>query len=147
MAMLEMNHKCRLCMAAMPRKRSTNLFSPIGLLQKWASRIQDHFDVRASTNDGLPANICDKCKRRLAFIEKAAVDREDFREQARRCCTTLLSRGPQKHPKDTCGSAVSLDIANARPQLNRSSMLGRKLDFGQTLTAEGMYLHVRLCSS
>lgn len=94
--------------------------------------------MRASTNDGLPAYICDKCKRRFVFIEKAAVDREDFREQARKCRTTLLSRGPQKRPKDTCGSAVSPDTANARPQPKRSSMLGRKLDLGQTLTAEGM---------
>ena len=104
--MLEMNHEYRLCMAVMPSKRSTKLFSPIGLMQKWASRIQGHLDLSAFTNDGLPTYICDKCKRRLLFIEKAAVDREDFGEQARKSRTTLLSRGPQKRPKDTCWSAV-----------------------------------------
>ena len=39
--------------------------------------------ISASTNDGLPSYICDKCKGCLVFLEKVAVDHEDLGEQAR----------------------------------------------------------------
>ena len=41
------SHVCRLCRAvvSLPAKRSNSLFSPIGLQQKWVSRIKDLLDV------------------------------------------------------------------------------------------------------
>ena len=109
---VEITHECRLCRTVVPTKRSTSLFSPLGLQQKWASRIEHLLDVSAANNDGLPAYMCDKCKRRLVYLEKAAEDLSDFREQARKSRRfTVVSRGQLKRTKDTCGSVVSPDTA------------------------------------
>ena len=87
MAALEIDCECRLCIAVMPNEQSTSLFSPIRLLQKWESRIQDLLDVSTPTctNEGLPLYIWDKGKWRLVFLEKAAMDHVNFHERARRC--------------------------------------------------------------
>ena len=138
-------HECRLCRAVVPAKQSTSLFSPLGLQQKWASRIEDLLDVSAAHNDGLPGHICDKCKRRMVLLEKAAVDLVDFREQARKS-RVVAPRGPLKRTKDTSGSVVSPDTAKARPQPKRLSSVGRRLEFKEGSSAEGELQHVQQCT-
>lgn len=111
MVALEMNCECCLCKAAMPSKQSTSLLSPIRLLQKCASRIQNLCDVHCMHIHQQWSSFVHwlKCKQRLAFLEKSAMNCEDFREQARKCLTVLLSRGRHKRPKDTCESTVPPD--------------------------------------
>lgn len=134
----ESTHDCRLCRAVVPAKRSTSLFIPLGLQQKWASRIEDLFDVSAAHNDGLPVYICDIFKRRLVLLGMAAVDLTNFREQARKF-SVVASRGLLKRTKDTSGSAVSPYIMNAIPQPKRLSSLVKRLDFGESSITDGKF--------
>ncbi len=133
---LQNTHLCRLC-AVEVGKRSTSLFSPPGLQQKWASRIQDLLLVGADCNDGLPGYICDKCKRRFVGLERAAEDLVHFREQARKSHKRLAHcRGALKRTKDTSRSFASPDTVQARLPSNRTTTAGKRLDFGQGLISE-----------
>ena len=109
---LEMNCECCLCKAVVPSKQSTSLLSTIRLLQKWACRIQNLRDVHCMHVHQQWSSFVHrlKCKQHLAFLEKSAMNCEDFRQQARKWLTVLLSRGRHKHPMDiTCKSTVSPD--------------------------------------
>jgi len=59
-------------------------------------------DVSIDANDGFPEHVCEKCKRRLEHLEKAAEDLESFRAQVRASYASLrLKRSELKRSKDT----------------------------------------------
>ena len=121
---------CRLCRSVVG-KYAVSLRNPTNRL---AERIQDLLDVTVVLNDSMPQHICEKCKRRVESLEKAAQDLTDFRSLAR---ATLKSfeegehRGPLKRTRETSGAiGVSPDTQKARPPSKKSSSR-RQLNFGQ----------------
>ena len=73
----------------------------------------DLLDVTIAAKDGLPQQICNKCKRKLERLEKAAEELEYFRTQASSNPTILTStRRELKRTKETSASVgVSPDTA------------------------------------
>lgn len=123
---------CRLCRTEMPGKNSVALFSLAGEQQRLSTRISELLDVSVAKDDGLPGHICKKCKHRLEYLEKAAEDLVDFRDQAQAYQRLLLPqvRGPLKRTKESSGTFVSPDTARVRPVAKRSVTASRMLDFG-----------------
>ena len=76
--------QCRICQIAVPRHRAIDLFGPKVVKEKLCCRISDLLDVPVSANDGLSQYICEKCKRKLDRLERAAEELNDFRLQAHR---------------------------------------------------------------
>ena len=69
------------CQSAVPSAHAVCLFGPSATRQSLSSRISDLHDVPIAENDGYPEHVCEKCKRRLKHLEKAAEDLENFRSQ------------------------------------------------------------------
>ena len=79
-------------------------------------------------NDGLSRYVCEKCKRKLDRLEKAAEELEDFRRQVAHTYTQLgLSRGELKRTSSAVG--VSPDTEKSRPPSKK--LFRRRLDFEQ----------------
>ena len=94
------------------------LFGPSANRQSLSSRISDLLDVPIAENDGYPEHVCEKCKRRLERLEKAAEDLENFRSQANSSYIKLRTcrRGELKRTKETSSSVgISPDTAKNRP--------------------------------
>ena len=123
--------ECRLCKAFVPRHRAIDLFGPKAVKERLSFRITGLLDVPVRVSDGLSRHICEKCKRKLDRLEKAAEELEDFRRQAARTYTQLgLSRGELKRTKETSSAVgVSPDTEKSRPPSKKLSR--RRLDFEQ----------------
>ena len=104
---------CRLCRASIASGSDVCLFSQTVVRQNLPGRITDLLDVPIAAKDGLPQHICNKCKRKLERLEKAAEELEDFRTQASSNHTILAStRRELKRIKETSASVgVSPDTA------------------------------------
>ena len=125
---------CRLCQSSVPSAHAVCLFGPTAVRQSLPSRISDLLDVPVVENDGFPEHICEKCKRRLERLEKAAEDLENFTSQAKSSYTTLCTcrRGELKRTKETSSSVgISPDTAKSRPPSKRR-LTQKRLDFNQS---------------
>ena len=125
---------CRLCQSAVPSAHAVCLFGPTASRQNLPSRISDLLDVPIAENDGYPEHICEKCKRRLERLEKAAEDLVNFRSQANSSYGKLLTcmRGELKRTKETSSSVgVSPDTSKNRPPSKRR-LTQRRLEFTQS---------------
>ena len=139
---------CRLCRELVPSKRALSWFSPTGIQQRLASRIEALLSVKVRSDDGLPGYICIKCKSRTVTLEKAAADLREFKQLAS-CSRSALERvrGPLKRTKCTSNDiGVSPDTARERPKCKLSR---KRLEFNSkyyqrnwSLTARSMpYYH------
>lgn len=102
-------------------------------LDSLSSRISDLLDVPIAENDGYPEHICEKCKRRLERLEKAAEDLENFRSQANSSYTKLRTcrRGELKQTKET-SSSVGISPNTAKNRLpSKRRLTQKRLDFIQ----------------
>lgn len=129
---------CRLCQSDASVNNSISLFSKSSIQKNWAARISDLLLVDMATpNGGLPSQFCSKCCRRIERLEKAASDLAEFKKQARECCRAFqLSRKRTKETSSDVG--ITPDTAKARPPIKmRSSISGRRLEFGPTPVADG----------
>ena len=117
----------------MKTKDNVVLFSNAGVQHKWAERITDLLGVRVVSGNGLPQQICEKCKRRAETMERAATDLVAFRDQATTTYTQLsVTRGSLKRSKATSAAVcVSPDTARARPPTKKLS--SRRLDFSSSI--------------
>ena len=109
-------------------------------------RISDLLDVPIAENDGYPEHICEKCKRRLERLEKAAEDLENFRSQANSSYTKLRTcrRGELKQTKETSSSVgISPDTAKNRPPSKRR-LTQKHLDFTQG-KKQKIHIYIYLC--
>ena len=99
---------CRLCQSSVSSAHAVCLFGPTATRQNLTIRISDLLDVPIAVNDGYPEHICEKCKRRLERLEKAAEDLENFRSQASSSYNKLpggtCRRGELKRTKETSSS-------------------------------------------
>ena len=110
------------------------LFGPTASRQNLPSRISDLLDVPIAENDGYPEHICEKCKRRMERLEKAAEDLVNFRSHANSSYAKLRTcmRGELKRTKETSSSVgVSPDTAKNRPPSKRR-LTQRRLEFTQS---------------
>ena len=69
---------CRLSRASIASGSAVCLFSQTAVRQNLPGRIRDLLDVPIAAKDGLRQHICNKCKRKLERLEKAAEELEDF---------------------------------------------------------------------
>lgn len=124
---------CRLCNTATTTKRSLNLFSSSGIRHQWSSRISSLLEISIDRSDGQSPCVCDICKNRVVYLEKALVDLAAFKTLARSSPSQLQKvRGPLKRCKVTSGSVgVSPDTSKERPP---SKLTRRRLDFQCKLT-------------
>ncbi len=125
---------CRLCQSAVPSAHAVCLFGPSATRQSLSSRISDLLDVPIAENDGYPEHVCEKCKRRLERLEKAAEDLENFRSQANSSYIKLRTcrRGELKQTKETSSSVgISPDTDKNRPPSKRR-LTQKRLDFTQS---------------
>lgn len=132
---------CRLCGNNHPTKNMIAIFSQSGARERLSARIVDLARVPVRQGDGLPATVCQQCKRRLVALEKAVVQLSEFRRQCQDTYQTLVlspsttSINPVhseslKRPKESSGSiGVSPDTARCRPPSKRSSGVSRSLLF------------------
>ena len=121
--------ECRLCQVPIPRHRTVSLFGPKLEKERLSTRISDLLDVPVGVNDGLPEYICEKCKRKLDRLVKAAEELEEFKRQASRIYTEFgLKRKDLKRTKETSSAVgVSPDTAMRRPPSKKRSR--RHLNF------------------
>ena len=70
-------------------RSSVNLFTAIGLKNKWASRISALLQVAVDYDQMLTSHVCTKCTRRLVAPEKAEIDLHAFKQQAWSSLTAL----------------------------------------------------------
>ena len=134
LAMAFRNCLCRLCQSSVPSAHAVCLFGAIATRQSLPSRISDLLDVTIAEDDDYPEHICEKCKRRLERLEKAAEDLENFRSQANSSYSKLRTcrRGELKRTKESSGSVgISPDTAKNRPPSKRR-LTQRRLDFTQS---------------
>ena len=124
---------CRLCNVATTTKRSINLFSSSGIQHQWSSRISSLLEISIDRNDGHSPCVCDICKTRVVYLEKALADLTAFKTLARSSQSGVEKvRGPLKRCKVTSGSmGVSPDTSRERPP---SKLTRRRLDFQCKLT-------------
>jgi len=97
-------------------------------LQPWVCAM---LDVSVDANDGFPEleHVCEKYKRRLERLEKAAEDLELFRAQVRAWYASLrLKRSELKRSKDTSSIDASPDTVRVRPP-SKKLLTARHLDF------------------
>ena len=120
---------CRLCLVSVPSGHAVCLFSSKAEKLKLRSRIADLLDLPViGEKDGFSKHICEKCKRKLERLEKAAEELAEFRCQAK----SVLQRGHLKRTKETSSlDGVSPDTAKTRPPYKKH-LLRRKLDFDQS---------------
>lgn len=123
---------CRLCRSLVLDVKATSLFTSMGLVNQWPSRIESLLNVPVSKDDGLPTHICCKCKTRIVNLERARIDLEEFKELAR-CSKSALdrvrstSKCPVKRTRNTSGNVgVSPDTQRERP---KSKLTRKRLDF------------------
>ena len=134
LAMATRSCLCRLCQSSVSSAHAVCLFGPTATKQNLTIRISDLLDVPIAVNDGYPEHICEKCKRRLERLEKAAEDLENFRSQASSSYNKLgtCRRGELKRTKETSSSVgISPDTAKSRPPSKRR-LTQRRLDFTQS---------------
>ena len=138
---------CRLCKSSVAVNRAVSLFSPGSILHKLPTRIEILLEVSVHEKDGLPPYICERCKRQLERLERAAQDLDTFRKLASESYSVLLSRasgeentvrlpgrGGLKRTKESSGTlGVSPDTVKARPPLKRH--LAKRLNFGMNRLA------------
>ena len=105
---------CRLCQSSVPSAHAVCLFGPTAVRQSLPSRISDLLDVPVVENDGFPEHICEKCKRRLERLEKAAEDLENFTSQAKSSYTTLCTcrRGELRETSSSVGDPLPKDVSH-----------------------------------
>ena len=119
------SYSCRLCGAPILSKHAVAIFSLTAAKQRRLStRIKDLLDIEVGLDNGLSQHICQRCKRRLETLERAAEDLRDFHSQARRNYQRLLAahRGSLKRPKETSASVgVSPDTQKSRPAPKRQT--------------------------
>ena len=94
---------CRLCLSIVDSRSSVNLFTVIGLKNKWASRISALLLVAVDDDQMLTSHVSTKYTHRLDALEKADIDLHAFKQQAWSSLTALQSRGSLKRPKVTGG--------------------------------------------
>ena len=123
--------ECRLWQIPVPRHRTVSLFGPKAVKESLSTRIIDLLDVPVGVNDGLPKYICEKCRRKLERLEKAAEELVEFRREVSRVYVQFkLKRREMKRTKETSSAVgVSPDTARSRPPAKRLSP--RQLDFDQ----------------
>ena len=125
---------CRLCVQKISSKHSVNLFRNENFQQSLAARVVALLDVPVEANDGISQVICERCKRRLVRLEKAAEELTDFRKLASDNYQSFLPRPSLKCTKETSAMVgVSPDTQKARPPPKRFTT--RRLDFGQSSSA------------
>ena len=98
-------------------------------------------DVSVDANDGFPEleHVCEKYKRRLERLEKAAEDLESFRAQVRALYASLrLKRSELKRSKDTSSTDASPNTVRVRPP-SRKLLTARHLDFDDCKFIEVLY--------
>ena len=98
-------------------------------------------DVSVDANDGFPEleHVCEKYKRRLERLEKAAEDLESFRAQVRALYASLrLKRSELKRSKDTSSIDASPDTVRVRPP-SKQLLTARHLDFDDCMFIEVLY--------
>ena len=122
---------CRLCQSSVSSAHAVCLFGQAATRQNLPFRISDLLGVPIAKNDSYPEHICEKCKRRLERLEKAAEDLENFRSLANSSYTKLHAcrRGELKRTKETSSSVgVSPDTDRNRPASKRP-LTQRRLDY------------------
>lgn len=121
---------CRLCQTMVPSAHAVCLFSIKADKARLRSRISDLLDIPVTEKDGLPEHICEKCRRKLERLEKAAEDLVDFWHQAKSACTVLFGQGRQlKRRKETSSMlGVSPDTARNRPP-SKKPLPRRQLEY------------------
>ena len=105
-------------------KRIINIFTRKSMEKGWGRRINTLLDISVSQDDELPAYICNKCIARIVTLEKAFIDRCDFKKSARAC----MEQGHHslKRTKATTGEVgVSPNTFRERPR----SKVARRLRF------------------
>ena len=61
-------------------KKAVALFSTSGVQQRWAVRISTLLDIPEPTKDDqFPSHICDKCRAKISFLEKATAELSRFK--------------------------------------------------------------------
>ena len=71
--------------------------------------------VQVDETNLLPSSVCKMCICHLEFLEKVAVDLQDFRELAQHSMSTHQSYGPLKRTRVTSSDVgVSPDMAKER---------------------------------
>lgn len=114
---------CRLCRGVVDCRSTVHLFSAKGKINKWASRISSLLSLPVEEDERISPHICFTCTRRVANLEKAATDLQEFQNLAQCSLTALKTIVPLKRTRVTSGDVgVSPDTARARP----SSKLSRK---------------------
>ena len=82
---------CRLCKKTVSAKKAVSLFGTSGVKDRLAARISVLLDVPEPAPDDLfPLHICESCKSKISFLEKAVVQLDRFRNLAK---SSLESRG------------------------------------------------------
>ena len=115
----------------MAANRAVSLFSSRAIQQRLPSRISALLSVPIDANDELPKHVCEKCRRRVETLERAAADLEQFKILASESYTALTRRGPLKRTKESSGATgVSPDTLRVRPPPKRLSQ--RHLNFEQS---------------
>ena len=71
-------------------RSSVNLFTAIGLKNKWASRISA-LQVAVDDDQMLTSHVCTKCTLRLVALEKAEIEIHAIKQQALSSLTPLQS--------------------------------------------------------
>ena len=110
-----------------------SLFGIAGTREELPARITELVRVPVDDRDGLPASICQQCKRRVVPLEKAVQGLADFRKQCQQTYQDLVLSGEPvtlKRTKESSGDVgVSPDIARYRPPLKKQSKAARSLSF------------------
>ena len=119
---------CRLCASSISSHHYLSIFSYSSVQKNWPSRIQQLLSVELSGTENLPHHICNVCKKRVEYLEKAHSDLLLFKSQVKNA-EILLSKRPMKRTKETSGSiGVSPDTVRLRP-LPKKPLTGRQLNF------------------
>lgn len=125
---------CRLCLVSVSSGHAVCLFTQRAEKQRLCSRISDLLVVPVADKDGFSQHICERCKRKLERLEKAAEELAQFRRLASNSYSKMsLQRGELKRTKDTSSSAgVSPDTAKVRPP-SKKHLARKQLDFDQSI--------------
>ena len=78
-AILGVSVICRLCRRQSSATHALAIFVPTSLMINLPKRISDLLDVPVDENDNRPWKICQKCKRRVESLERAAQELASFR--------------------------------------------------------------------
>ena len=84
---------CRLCKKTISAKKAVSLFGTSGVKDRLAARISVLLDL-------FPLHICESCKSKISFLEKAVVQLDRFRNLAK---SSLESRGLESRGLESRG--------------------------------------------